>query len=67
MNIEDTPKTQPRIEEELVPEEGALYDSYFQTFIDLTRPDEQKERKKLNSDSIKALPIKNRKIRPKNK
>ena len=35
-----------------------LYDSDFQPFIDLTRPDEQKEEKKLNSDLIKASLIK---------
>ena len=57
MNIKDTPKKQPRIEEELAPEDGALYDSDFQPFIDLTRPDEEKEEKKSNSDLIKASPI----------
>ena len=61
MNIKDTPKKQPRNEEELAPEDGALYDSDFQPFIDLTRPDEEKEEKKLNSDLIKASPIKKQK------
>ena len=64
LNIEDTPK-KPYIEEELAPEDGALYDSDFQLFIDLTRPDEQKEGTKLNSVLIKATSIKNRKIGPK--
>ena len=61
MNIKDTPKKQPRNEEELAPEDGALYDSDFQPFIDLTRPDEEKEEKKFNSDLIKASPIKKQK------
>ena len=39
LNIRDTPKKQPRIEE-LAPKDEALYDSDFQLFIDLTRPDE---------------------------
>ena len=56
MNIKDTPKKQPRIEEELAPEDGALYDSDFQPFIDLTRLHEEKEEKKSNSDLIKASP-----------
>ena len=61
MNIKYEPK-QPRIEEELAPEDGALYDSDFQPFIDLTTPDEQKKKgKKLNSDLVKALPIKKQK------
>ena len=30
LNIKDTPKKQPRTEEELAPEDGALYDSDFQ-------------------------------------
>ena len=61
MNINETPKKQPRIEEELAPEDGALYDSDCQPFIDLTGPDEEKEEKKLNSDLIKASPIKKQK------
>ena len=47
-NIKDTPKKQPHIEDELAPEDGGLYNPDFQRFIDLTRPDEQKEGKKLN-------------------
>ena len=58
LNIKGTHKKQPRIEEELAPEDGALYYSDFQPFVDLTRPDEVKEEKKLNSDLIKASPIK---------
>ena len=55
-------KKQPRNEEELAPEDGTLYDSDFQPFIDLTRPDEEKEEKKSNSDLIiKASPIKKQK------
>ena len=34
-----------------------LYDSDFQPFIDLTKPDEQKEENNLNSNLIKASPI----------
>ena len=34
---------------------------FFQPFIDLTRPDEEKEKNKLNSDLIKASPIKKQK------
>ena len=49
LNIKDTLKKKAaphwrRISEQ--PEDGALYDSDFQTFFDLTRPDEQKELKK---------------------
>ena len=36
LNIKGTPKKQPRTEEELAPEDGALYDSDFQPFIDLS-------------------------------
>ena len=61
LNIKDTPKKQPRIEEELAPEDGALYDSDFQLFIDLTSPDEENEEKKLNLDLIKASPIEKQK------
>ena len=57
LNIKDTPKKQPCIEEELASKDGALYDSDFQPFIDLKRPDEEKEEKKLNSDLIKESPI----------
>ena len=72
LNIKDT-KKEPRIEEELALEDRALYDSDFQPFIDLTKGREQKEGKKLNSDLIKASPIKksktpeqsDRKIQPK--
>ena len=74
MNIKDTPKKQPRIEEELAPEDEPLYDhgdiiikfsiiypwhdSSYQAFIDLTRPDKQKEGQKLNLDLVKVSPIK---------
>ena len=60
LNIKDT-KKEPRIEEELAVEDGALHDSDFQPFIDLTKGREQKEGKKLNSDLIKASPIKKKK------
>ena len=46
LNIKDTLKKQPCIEKELALEEDALYDSDFQSFIDLKRPDEQKEKRK---------------------
>ena len=47
LNIKDTTKKkQPGIEEELAPEDRALYDSDFQPFIDLTRPDEHLQQKK---------------------
>ena len=61
LNIKDTPKNQACIEEELAPEDGPLYDSDFQHFTDLTRPDEEKEEKKSNSDLIKASPIEKQK------
>ena len=35
-----------------------IIDSDFQLFIDLTKPDVQKEGKKLNPDFVKASPIK---------
>ena len=45
LNIKDTQKRIPRIEEELALEDRALYDSDFQPFIDITRPNGQKEGK----------------------
>ena len=39
LGIKDTSRKQPCIEEELAPEDGSLYESGFQRFIDLTRPE----------------------------
>ena len=39
MGIKDTSRKQPCIEEELAPEDGSLYESGFQRFIDLTGPE----------------------------
>ena len=58
LKIKDTPEKQPRIEEELAPEDGTLYDSNFQLFIVAARRDGQKEGKKLKSDLVEASPIK---------
>ena len=66
LNIKDTQRKQPRIEEELEHEDRALYDSDFQPFIDITRPNGRKEGKKLKSVLAKASPIKaNQKGQPK--
>ena len=59
LNIKGTSKKQPRTEEELASEDGALYDSDFQPFTNLRRPDGQKEGKKIKSDLVKTSPIKN--------
>ena len=38
LGIKETSRKQPFIEEKLAPEDGSLYESSFQPFIDLTRP-----------------------------
>ena len=57
LSIRNTPNS-PSLKKNQHLKTVPIIDSDFQLFSDLTKPDVQKEGKKLNSDLVKSLPIK---------